>query len=119
MKINLDIIEEKFIQKPQDMTMFFWTFYGGKLVSFEPATYRLFTQKFVEPFKFSPEALLFVKYKDGTVKNGMMRTDGKKLLYNNTGEYLRDLLLWFQVALKFDKYGNNYLEIVYVIAEEL
>jgi hypothetical protein len=32
-----------------------------------------------------------VKYKDGSVKNGMMRTDGKKMLYNNSGEYLRDL----------------------------
>lgn len=60
-----------------------------------------------------------MKYKDGSVKNGMMRTDGKKMLYNNSGEYLRDLLLWFQVALKVDKYGNKYLEIVYIIAEEI
>ncbi|SHE41986.1 hypothetical protein SAMN02745164_00393 [Marinitoga hydrogenitolerans DSM 16785] len=117
--VKIDLTEEKFIQRPKDMTMYFWTFYGGKLVSFEPATYRLFTQKFVEPFKFSPDAFLYVKYKDGTIKSGKMSKEGKKLLYNDSEEYLRDMLLWFQIALKVDEYGNQYMEIVYVIAEEI
>ncbi|KLO23343.1 hypothetical protein X275_02920 [Marinitoga sp. 1197] len=119
MKINIDLVEETFYQKPKDMEIYFWTFYGGKLVSFEPATYRLFTQKFVAPLKYNPNAYLYVKYKDGTTKSGKIREIGKKLLYNDTHEYLRDMLLWFQVALKVDKYGNRYLEIVYIIAEEI
>lgn len=119
LKININITKEKFIQKPEDMTIYFWTFYGGKLVSFEPATHRLFTQKFVEPFRYSSDAYLYVKYKDGTVKGKKMSENGKELLYNESGEYLRDVLLWFQVALKVDQYGNKYLEIVYIIGEEI
>ncbi|GAB6188843.1 hypothetical protein JCM30566_05820 [Marinitoga arctica] len=119
MNITMNVIEEKFVQMPQDMTIYFWAFYGGKLISFEPETYRLFTQKFVDPLKYNPDALLYVKYKDGTIKKGKMNTDGKKILYNDNGEYLRDVLLWFQIALKVDKYGNKYVEIVYIIGEEI
>ncbi|AEX85467.1 hypothetical protein XO10_05220 [Marinitoga sp. 1135] len=118
-RITLDIVEEKFIQRPEDMNIFFWTFYGGKLVSFEPATHRLFTQKFVEPFKYADDAIVYVKYKDGTIKSGKINGKGKDLFLNDSKEYLRDLLLWFQVSVKKDKKGEKQLEIVYIIAEEI
>ncbi len=84
--------------------------YVGKLVSFEPATHRIFSQLFVDPFSYKPSAP--VKFEENgktTIYPNMVVAQKAFFTQKGGAKVLKNVVMWFQFELVGQKPVVSYI----------
>jgi len=111
--ITKDISEPyKYTMKFEPLSMVIWKFFVGQIISHEPATRRIMTQKFVEPLEYFDDTWIYVKFKDGRVVKDKKLVEIPNIFYDSKGT-LKKFVLWYQLVKE-----DGHLKIKYIIAEE-
>ncbi len=90
-----------------------WKFFVGKIISHEPATKRIMTQKYVEPLEYFDDTWIYVEFKDGRVVKDKKMIEVPNIFYDSRG-VLKDFMLWYQLVKE-----DGTIKIKYIIAKEL
>ncbi len=98
-----------------------WEIYVGKLVSFEPASYQMFTQAYVKALPYSKNAQAYITFKNGKSKYYSNFQDAVNDLYTtqNGAQVLRNIALWLQFTVVKNKEGGTSYKVDYIIGKEL